>query len=101
MYFFEMPYAGTRQKPVWRHKRLFLLVVAVDRASMAVSLEARVPLNRRAGEFAWPVPTHLKYCPDQGKWLLRQALYRHIPRELMERPKRGFGDILKKQTKKI
>ena len=47
---------------------------------MAVSLEARVPLlNRRVVEFAWRVPTHLKYRPDQGKWLLRQALYRHIP----------------------
>ena len=58
---------------------------------MTISREARVPLlNHRVVEFAWRVPTHLKYRPDQGKWL-RQALYRHIPRELMERPKRGFG----------
>ena len=83
MCFFETPYAGTRQKPVWRHKRLFLLAVAVDQASIAVSLEARVPLlNRRVVEFAWRVPHPFKIPPrlDQGRWLLRQALYRHIPR---------------------
>lgn len=59
---------------------------------MTVSLEARVPLlDHRVAEFAWRVPTDLKYRRGQSKWLLRQALYRHVPRELMERPKMGFG----------
>ncbi|KZY89763.1 hypothetical protein A3744_06325 [Oleiphilus sp. HI0073] len=64
----------------------------VDRASMAVSLETRLPLlNHRVVEFAWQTPLSRKIKDGQTKWLLRQVLYKYVPKELIERPKMGFS----------
>ena len=67
------------------------ILVKVDRASMAVSLEVRAPLlDYRLAEFAARLPLDLKIREGQGKYLLRQVLYRYVPKELVERPKMGF-----------
>jgi len=68
------------------------ILVKLDRAAMAVSLETRTPyLDHRLFEFAWSLPDNWRIREGESKWLLRQVVYRYIPKALLDRPKAGFG----------
>jgi asparagine synthase (glutamine-hydrolysing) len=67
------------------------ILVKVDRAAMAVSLETRVPfLDPEVATAAWRIPTAIQFADGRGKWPLRQLLQRHVPHSMFDRPKRGF-----------
>lgn len=73
------------------------ILVKVDRAAMAVSLETRVPmLDKDVVEFAWSLPIEYEKEGQVGKKVLRDILYRYVPREMMERPKKGFSIPIEK-----
>lgn len=68
------------------------ILTKVDRAAMGSSLEARIPfLDHNVVEFAWSMPMNFKIRNGKSKWALRQILYQHVPKELIEHPKMGFG----------
>jgi len=68
------------------------VLTKVDRASMAASLEVRVPmLDHRVVEFAWGLSDGLKIKNGQGKWVLKELLYKHVPQKMFDRPKAGFA----------
>jgi asparagine synthase (glutamine-hydrolysing) len=89
------PTAAGSELFMWLDFMVYLpddMLAKVDRAAMAVSLESRVPiLDHRVIEFSHRVPMAMKVREGQRKWILRQVLYRHVPRELVDRPKMGFS----------
>jgi asparagine synthase (glutamine-hydrolysing) len=94
----ELPWAGTESaalRMMYRDTLTYLpddILSKVDRASMAIGLETRIPfLDHRVVELAWRMPLSMKIRASEGKWALRQVLHQHVPRALVERPKAGFG----------
>lgn len=87
--------AGATQRSMFVDLSLYLpddILVKVDRAAMAVSLETRVPmLDPDLAQFAWRIPIDIHRRDGHGKWILREMLAKHVPRELFERPKMGFA----------
>jgi len=86
---------GITEQMLWLDVVSYLpddILTKLDRAAMATSLETRVPfLDRAVFDVAWRLPMSVKLHDGVTKWILRQVLYRHVPAELVERPKMGFG----------
>ena len=91
----DLPGTALPQRMMWWDMQTYLpddILVKVDRAAMASSLETRVPfLDHRIVEFALRQPLHAKIRAGRSKWLLRELLARHLPAAMFERPKQGFS----------
>lgn len=91
----ELEFIGQSRKMMFNDALGYLtddILCKVDRAAMAASLETRTPfLDHRVAEFAWRLPNNMKIRDGSSKWLLRQLLYKHVPKKIIERPKQGFG----------
>jgi asparagine synthase (glutamine-hydrolysing) len=91
----EPKFESLEDRFVWRDTVGYLhndILTKVDRASMATSLETRIPiLDRRLAEFAWRLPQNMRWRDGKGKWALREILYRHVPQAIVDRPKKGFA----------
>jgi len=98
-----LPWAASMMAVDQEHYLPDDILTKMDRTTMAVALEARAPmLDHRLVEFAWRIPLQYKVSDrgDMGKLLLREILYRYVPRKLIERPKMGFGMPIGKWLKK-
>ena len=109
----ELPYKYTEYDPEFlretNHNIMLMdmlmyhpddILVKVDRTAMAVSLETRVPmLDKDVVEFAWTLPVEFERQNGVGKRILRDVLYRYVPKEMMERPKKGFSIPIRKWLK--
>jgi asparagine synthase (glutamine-hydrolysing) len=88
-------FASNMDRFIWNDCTNYLpnnILVKVDRAAMAVGLETRIPaLDKRIAAFSWRLPNRMRWRDGHGKWLLRQLLYKKVPRKLVDRPKMGFA----------